>query len=955
MADLSRLPLKENWVSREVFSASNLNDITHTINELGSWSEGLINDSASGSSASTYSAQKIESLVTSAVTVTGVKSGETILSLSGTELQSTISVAIEKKTVGSAQVDHIVLKGINGAEVASVDASAFVKDGMIDSVAWSQESGKTNVLVITWNTDAGKQATEIDFARFIDDYVEGDGISISGSVVSIKIDPTPGNVILSATSTGLKANVELSGYSTTAETAQLESTLTAHTADTVAHVTSAQTSSWDAAVSSAHSHDNKSVLDTITSAKTEQWDSAQPNVIEEVQVNGNALTVSGKSVNVIIPAATVTGVKSGDKVLSLSGTELTTTISIDYVSSAKTIYLKGINDEVISSIDASDFVKDGMLISTGIYKKSSTGWTPSTPTGGTVPTQNGTYIRFEWNTDAGSAHTIDYLNVTTLVDEYEAGDGLQLSGQTFSIKIDPTPGNVTLSATSAGLKASVEIPELVNPTISKTYAELYAMCTGGTLTPGQTYRITDYQCTTTQEGTQSANHQFDIIVTADTINSINESVSISHHSGDAYFENCNLEAWEAKYSIYNDASRFSWADTGLTGKGVIYYLKDDLGNECAYDFKNIMFALQKVTGITWSESFSGNTDFTESAEELYIGKYLGSWFTMNNAGTVEFDTADTKYFYTFSLCTDGETFEVDDSGTVVDGSMRINTSDAANIYRQNVIPELIEPDGDNSQSLNYIVFKPMTTDSDDCCGNIFGKNNKQMTIGYSWSVYNRFGNECYQNSFGNECQNNSFGNNCQYNSFGNSCNRNSFGNNCYSNSFGNGCGSNTFGNSCQNNSFGNNCYRNSFGNECYQNSFGNNCYRNSFGNECNYNSFGNNCYSNSFGNGCYYNSFGNECNHNSFGNSCSYNSFGNEFSKNTLGVDIQYLDFKVNYPGTGVGESGVTYIQILNGYKYSQLTAVPTGIVTGATYCQYVGYTSTGAFMVVNPLENFLS
>ena len=112
---------------------------------------------------------------------------------------------------------------------------------------------------------------------------------------------------------------------------------------------------------------------------------------------------------------------------------------------------------------------------------------------------------------------------------------------------------------------------------------------------------------------------------------------------------------------------------------------------------------------------------------------------------------------------------------------------------------------------------------------------------------------------------------------------------------------------------------------------------------------------NKFGNGCNSNAFGNECSYNSFGNNCYSNSFGNEFSKNTLGVDIQYLDFKVNYPGTGVGESGVTYIQILNGYKYSQLTAVPTGIVTGATYCQYVGYTSTGAFMVVNPLENFLS
>ena len=602
----------------------------------------------------------------------------------------------------------------------------------------------------------------------------------------------------------------------------------------------------------------------------------------------------------------------------------------------------------------------------------------------------------------------------------------------------------------------------VGQTIQITYDELFEMCTGGTLVPGQTYQITDYQCTTTQEGTQSAGNQFDIIVTADTIDSLNERVNITHHSGDTYFENCNLEAWEAKYSIYNDVSRFEWADSGSTGRGVIYYLKDDLGNECAYDFKNIMFELVKVTGITWNSSVSGNSAFTSSMEELYVGKYLGSWFTMNHAGTVEFDTADTKHFYTFSLCTDGETFEVDDSGTVVDGSMRINTSDAANIYRQNVIPELIEPDGDNSQSLNYIVFKPMTSDSDDCFGNIFGKNNKQMTIGYSWSVYNSFGNYCYSNTFGNdcgsnifgnECYSNSFGNDCISNSFGNYCNNNSFGNSCYENSFGNVCYFNSFGNECVLNTFGNDCGSNIFGNECYSNSFGNYCNSNSFGNECSSNSFGNECYDNSFdvgcynnnfgrccdnntfgvtcgdnifggnmsycifsddvcfnifghhynfnilgeecernlfgnycmennvgdyfygnsigndcmntyganfsanklGNGCLNNVFGESCKGNSLGNLCQYNQFGKKFSNNTLGNGISYLDFTQNYPGTGSSESGVTYIQVLNGYKYGSLTAVPTGIVTGATYCQYVGYTSAGTFMAVNPLDNFLS
>jgi hypothetical protein len=33
---------------------------------------------------------------------------------------------------------------------------------------------------------------------------------------------------------------------------------------------------------------------------------------------------------------------------------------------------------------------------------------------------------------------------------------------------------------------------------------------------------------------------------------------------------------------------YEWADP-VSGRGVIYYLKDEYGNECAYDFKNIKF------------------------------------------------------------------------------------------------------------------------------------------------------------------------------------------------------------------------------------------------------------------------------------------------------------------------------------------------------------------------------
>lgn len=55
-----------------------------------------------------------------------------------------------------------------------------------------------------------------------------------------------------------------------------------------------------------------------------------------------------------------------------------------------------------------------------------------------------------------------------------------------------------------------------------------------------------------------------------------------------YFHYTNFAKWELKYSLDNDTDRFAWADA-VNGKGVIYWMKDEFGNECPYDFKNIVF------------------------------------------------------------------------------------------------------------------------------------------------------------------------------------------------------------------------------------------------------------------------------------------------------------------------------------------------------------------------------
>ena len=61
---------------------------------------------------------------------------------------------------------------------AGFDASPFIVDGMLDGVSFEEVEGvKTNNLVFTFNTSAGKENVVVDFTKYVDIY-QGDGSSI---------------------------------------------------------------------------------------------------------------------------------------------------------------------------------------------------------------------------------------------------------------------------------------------------------------------------------------------------------------------------------------------------------------------------------------------------------------------------------------------------------------------------------------------------------------------------------------------------------------------------------------------------------------------------------------------------------------------------------------------------------------------------------------------------------
>lgn len=94
--------------------------------------------------------------------------------------------------------------------------------------------------------------------------------------------------------------------------------------------------------------------------------------------------------------------------------------------------------------------------------------------------------------------------------------------------------------------------------IETTYAKLKTLRDDGKLIAGGFYRITDYECFTSQEYTVSANHPFDIIVFALDEKTISEDARAIQRDGDDYFADTNLAAWKLRYSLDNNTDRFSW-------------------------------------------------------------------------------------------------------------------------------------------------------------------------------------------------------------------------------------------------------------------------------------------------------------------------------------------------------------------------------------------------------------
>lgn len=115
--------------------------------------------------------------------------------LSGAAIEQ-IKTYVDSEDVKGMELvgEEIQLKNKAGAVLAKLDASKFIKDGMLESVTLVNDETKGKVLQFTWNTDGGKKSTPIEVSEFFHE-ISGDTNTIT---VSQPASGTNGSLQISA-------------------------------------------------------------------------------------------------------------------------------------------------------------------------------------------------------------------------------------------------------------------------------------------------------------------------------------------------------------------------------------------------------------------------------------------------------------------------------------------------------------------------------------------------------------------------------------------------------------------------------------------------------------------------------------------------------------------------------------------------------------------------------------
>lgn len=544
---------------------------------------------------------------------------------------------------------------------------------------------------------------------------------------------------------------------------------------------------------------------------------------------------------------------------------------------------------------------------------------------------------------------------TTFANILKKLGGLSKDGTDGSIEYKDDDGNVSKLVTDSNFGSLLA----KNGLIEVKWQELKDKRDNGELIPGSLYRITDYQCTTTQENTRSAGHQFDIVLLALSENKLAEEGWAMMHDNiyDVTFANGVTIKCYVYYDSNADMTNIIQADTKLgmevspdtivideENKTVDATDWDGFGEEEPYTynyFQNSNLSAWKVwycldndkSRFAWADdeirlkiSVNGNVYITTGrVEGMDEGEYLYWGQQYENGGAAVYSKGtpkigDSVYNWTGSpsspiWMTLGvvEEIEITNGRGVIYRLIDEFNNDVAYDFKniQYIRPLTDgEYDADNGEDVLCYTFTWIDENNETKDASIFCQN-IAADEGFVLGVYDNSMLHCMEYDFVPQehsdklafvLNNNVFISTYQYESgifYG-----------IYGNYFSTGCHSNTFGNSCILNIFRNTCHSNIFGYECRRNTFGAGCYGNTFGNYFDYNTFGNECSYNIFGHFCNYNTFGNGCSNNTFGKSFYNSHIGNGVNNITVSKDnvrsIIIEDYNANITITSTATTSET-------------------------------------------------
>ena len=192
--------------------------------------------------------------------------------------------------------DGLKLIGKGGAAIATIAATDFIKDGMLQNVELKTASADQPVggvqsgtfLVFTFNTDAGDKVINLNVTSLIDVYTAGDGISVSGKVIAAKLDGST-EAFLTVGADGIK----LSGVQAAIDAAKQG--VQAAIDKVEASVGLGTDGTFTAPVGATYVNDATSVMDAISQLDTQ----AKANADAIASVESEAISVAaGNGINV---------------------------------------------------------------------------------------------------------------------------------------------------------------------------------------------------------------------------------------------------------------------------------------------------------------------------------------------------------------------------------------------------------------------------------------------------------------------------------------------------------------------------------------------------------------------------------------------------------------------------------------------------------------------------------